>query len=236
MYYRLYISSSLDQWWPLGPLAWDPGRCHPPPGTYRHWSWKLSTWPWRIILCVQPVSSPLSLKPGDHARTSEQCLHRWDLRFSRRRLLRSYVAACSLVDIDRRFRRVFCLHHEGDRPDNYTVQHPRWHQSSLSSSLNTSEPGKWVSSISFNASSPDNVYSSEGGKRGLNLTLGSLARILWSLPALLVSLTSWQKIIQLTCLERLMVLLYLPWVSLKDSQSEDTLALSVCLNRIIMFV
>jgi hypothetical protein len=29
-----------------------------------------------------------------------------------------HVAPCSLVDTDRRFRRAYCLHHQGDDPDD----------------------------------------------------------------------------------------------------------------------
>jgi hypothetical protein len=42
------------------------------------------------------------------------------------------VAPCNLVDIDRRFRETYCLHHQGDGP-NYIAPHPRRQPSSYSS-------------------------------------------------------------------------------------------------------
>jgi hypothetical protein len=45
-----------------------------------------------------------------------------------------YVAPCSLVEIDRRFRGVYCLHHQsvGQFLQDYTAQHPRRQSSSSS--------------------------------------------------------------------------------------------------------
>jgi hypothetical protein len=44
----------------------------------------------------------------------------WDFRFSRRRAWRwqpsGFAAPCSLVEVFRRFRDAFCLHHQGDDP------------------------------------------------------------------------------------------------------------------------
>jgi hypothetical protein len=68
----------------------------------------------------------------------------------------------------------------------------------VSSSYVTSDPGKLVSSISFYASSPEDVYSPAGNRRGPDLTLPSVVEILWRLPGIEVSLATLQKILHLS--------------------------------------